>query len=130
MLFVIDLGEISDPNPLLCSNFHGSNHLFRRCLVGVMREVNLPHVLKPYQIMQFLFITVLGQLSGLNYFWQCEQSCRRLRHLSFDAKSTLIASVFRKIQSSEIDNFCDELLNSFRSNKFLVSLVDESELVF
>jgi hypothetical protein len=33
---------------------------------GVMPEVNLPHILKPYQIMQFLFIAILGHLSGLN----------------------------------------------------------------
>ena len=106
MLFVIDLGEISDPNPLLWSKLHGSNHLIRKCLVGVIPEVNLAHprseTPSDYAV---LFIAVLGHLSGLNKFCHCGQSCRGLRHLSFDAKSTLIASVFQKIWSFEVDCF-------------------------
>ena len=40
MLAVVALSEISNPNPLIWIKFCGSNHLFRRGLVGANPEIN------------------------------------------------------------------------------------------
>jgi hypothetical protein len=45
MFAVLDLGEIPNPNPLLWSKFHGSNHLVRMGLVGVIPKIDIIHVL-------------------------------------------------------------------------------------
>jgi hypothetical protein len=97
VLAVVDLGEMPNPNPLLRSKFHGSNHLVENGLAGVIPEIHLAHVLDFCQTEQFLFIAILGHLYGINKFYHCGQSCRVLRHLFFDTKITLVASVFWKI---------------------------------
>lgn len=55
------------------------------------------HVLKFCQTEQFLFITVLEYLNGLNKFCHCGQSRRGLQYTSFDSQITLITSVFVEI---------------------------------
>jgi hypothetical protein len=51
MFAVVDLGEMPNTNPLLWSKFHGSNHLVRMGLVGVIPEIDIIHVLNFYQTM-------------------------------------------------------------------------------
>ena len=58
MFAVVDLGEMSNPNPLLSSMFHGSNHLIGKGLVGVIPEIDLIHVLNFRQTEQFPFIAI------------------------------------------------------------------------
>jgi hypothetical protein len=94
---MVDLGEMENPNPLLWSMFHRSNHLIGKGLVEVIPEIDLIHVLNFRQTEQFQFIAVLGYLSGLNKFHHYEQSCRGLQYLSLDTRSTLISSVFLEI---------------------------------
>lgn len=45
MFAVVDLGEESNPNPLLWSMFHGSNHLIVKGSVRVTPEIDPIHVL-------------------------------------------------------------------------------------
>ena len=40
---MVALGEIPNPNPLLCIKFSGTNRLFRRGLVGVILDFSLAH---------------------------------------------------------------------------------------
>jgi hypothetical protein len=68
VLTVVDLGEMPNPNPLLRSKFHGSNHLVENGLAGVIPEIHLAHVLDFCQTEQFLFIAILGHLYGINKF--------------------------------------------------------------
>jgi hypothetical protein len=97
MFAVVDLGEMRNPNPLLWSKFHGSNHLVRMGLVGVIPEIDIIHVLNFCQTEQFQFVTILGYLNGLNKFYHCGKSCSGLQYLSFKTRITLIASVFWEI---------------------------------
>jgi hypothetical protein len=60
---IIALGEMSNSNPLLWIKFYGSNHLIRGGLVGVIPKINFVFVLKSRQIVQFLFIVILGHAS-------------------------------------------------------------------
>ena len=65
---MVDLGDMPNANSLLWSMFHGSNHLIEKGLVRVIPEIDLIHVLNFCQTEQFLFITVLNNLIGLNKF--------------------------------------------------------------
>jgi hypothetical protein len=93
---VVVLGEMPNSYPLIWVKICGSTYLIRKDLVGVISEIrksDLIQVQKSRQIKQSLFNVILGHFSGLNKFLHCVQSCRGLRHLSFDTKITYIASV-------------------------------------
>jgi len=89
VLIVVALGEMPNPNPLLCIKFHGSKHLIRRGLVGVIPEIlkiNHFHVLYFCHTMQFLFNIILGYLNDLNKFCHFGQSCRGIEYLSLEIR--------------------------------------------
>jgi hypothetical protein len=71
VFIVVDLGKLSNLNPLWLGKFCGLNRLFRECLLEVILEISLVHVLKVCQVMQSVFIEFLGHLSGLNNFCHC-----------------------------------------------------------
>jgi hypothetical protein len=92
VLAAVALGEMPNPNLLFFIKFCGSNHLIRSGLVRVIPkiyEINLVHDLKSRQIVQFLFIVILGYLNSLNKSGHCLQSCRGLQYLSRETKITL-----------------------------------------
>jgi hypothetical protein len=71
VLAEVSLGEMPNTNPLLWIKICGSNHLTRRGLAGVLQEIHeidLVHVLKSRQSVQFQLIIVLGHLNGRNQF--------------------------------------------------------------